>query len=88
MANDFNFKELEGLSKKEREYAISILKEISKDGNSKKYDNLIYGDYNEIPVTIEEFLHRPQYLGRALLSDDGKFTVPLLGRSFKKDVPH
>ena len=88
MANDFNFKELEGLSKKEREYAISILKEISKDGNSKKYDNLIYGDYNEIPVTIEEFLHRPQYLGRALLSDDGKFTVfPYWEEVLKKMFP-
>lgn len=88
MANDFNFKELEGLSKEEREYAISILKEISKDGNSKKYDNLIYGDYNEIPVTIEEFLHRPQYLGRALLSDDGKFTVfPYWEEVLKKIFP-
>ena len=88
MANDFNFKELEGLSKKEREYAISILKEISKDGNSKKYDNLIYGDYNEIPVTIEEFLHRPQYLGRALLSDDGKFTIfPYWEEVLKKMFP-
>lgn len=88
MANDFNFKELEGLSKKEREYAISILKEISKDGNSKKYDNLIYGDYSEIPVTIEEFLHRPQYLGRALLSDDGKFTVfPYWEEVLKKMFP-
>ena len=88
MANDFNFKELEGLSKKEREYAISILKEISKDGSSKKYDNLIYGDYSEIPVTIEEFLHRPQYLGRALLSDDGKFTVfPYWEEVLKKMFP-
>ena len=88
MANDFNFKELEGLSKEEREYAISILKEISKDGSSKKYDNLIYGDYSEIPVTIEEFLHRPQYLGRALLSDDGKFTVfPYWEEVLKKMFP-
>ena len=88
MANDFNFKELEGLSEKEREYAISILKEISKDGNSKKYDNLIYGDYSEIPVTIDEFLHRPQYLGRALLSDDGKFTVfPYWEEVLKKIFP-
>ena len=52
-----NFEELEGLSPQERELALKLLSDIS-DGNTSNYHNLLYEDYDEIPVTIEEFMHR------------------------------
>lgn len=78
MTNDFttyNFPELDSLSEKERQYAIEILKEYSKRGTSAKLDRLIYEDYEEIPVTIEEFLYKPEYLGNGLIDAEGRMTV-------------
>lgn len=76
MPNDLiDLKELENLSEEERKYAIEILKEFSKNGSSEKFNKIIYEDYEEIPVTIEEFLHNPLYLGKALINDEGKYTV-------------
>lgn len=76
MPNDLlDIKELNNLSEEERKYAIEILKEFSKNGSSEKFNKIIYEDYEEIPVTIEEFLHNPLYLGKALINDEGKYTV-------------
>ena len=53
--------ELNNLSEKERDLALQILKEISTDGTSQIYNDLLYSDYEEIPVdekqkTQDEFL--------------------------------
>ena len=69
-----NFEELEGLSPQERELALKLLSDIS-DGNTSNYHNLLYEDYDEIPVTIEEFIHNKKYLGNGLINSEGKFTI-------------
>lgn len=69
-----NFEELEGLSPQERELALKLLSDIS-DGNTSNYHNLLYEDYDEIPVTIEEFIHNRKYLGNGLINSEGKFTI-------------
>lgn len=69
-----NFEELEGLNPQERELALKLLSDIS-DGNTSNYHNLLYEDYDEIPVTIEEFIHNRKYLGNGLINSEGKFTI-------------
>ena len=68
-------KELQDLSESERQAALEILNQFSKEGKSDKYNKLIYDDYEEIPVDIETFLKDPQYLGKGLINEEGKFTV-------------
>ena len=70
-----NFINLEGLSEKEKEVALQILKEMSVDGTSELYKDLLCSDYDEIPVDIDTFLHDKQYLGNALYNQEGKFTL-------------
>ena len=73
MSNDFA--ELNGLSDQERKIALQILDEISKNGKSDMYNDILYADYEEIPVDIHTFLHDKDYLGNALYDADGRFTV-------------
>lgn len=69
------FEELNNLSPQEKEMALKILSEYSNTGNSSTYNELLFSDYEEIPVDIETFLHEPRYLGKGLINQDGKFTV-------------
>lgn len=81
--------ELKGLSEKELKYALEIISQFSKEGKSDVLDKLKYEDYREIPVDIETFLHDPYYLGKALINDEGKFTVfPYWERLLKKLFPN
>lgn len=73
ISNDF--KQLENLSEKERELALQILKEMSAEGSSSLYQELLYADYDEVPVDIETFLKDKRYLGKGLINEEGKFTV-------------
>ena len=75
LPNNIDLSILDNLSEKEREYALKILGEFSSTGKSKKLDDLILSDYEEIPVDVETFLKDPKYLGRGLINDEGKFTV-------------
>ena len=76
------------LSDREKEIALEILKEFSETGKSESYDELIYADYNEIPVDIETFLKDRRYLGNGLTNEDGKFTVfPYWVETLKKVFP-
>ena len=50
------FKELENLSKEERELALKILSEYSNKGSSDTYTELLISDYEEIPVDIDTFV--------------------------------
>ena len=82
-------RELSNLSNKEKELALQILKEMSENGNSKIYNDLLYSDYEEIPVDIETFLKDPNYLGKGLINDEGKFTVyPYWVKTLKKIFPN
>ena len=75
MANIFNIDELSGLTEAERKYALEILQQYSEAGSSELLNKIIYADYEEIPVHIETFLLDPNYLGKGLVNEEGKFTV-------------
>ena len=70
-----NFAELNNLSEKEKAYALEILKELSQKGKSDKYNDLVYSEYDEVPVNISTFLHDKRYLGKALTDEEGRFTI-------------
>ena len=61
---------LEGLSPEEKEVALNILKQFVKEGQSDILQEITYGDFEEIPVDIEEFLDSDYYLGKALWEVD------------------
>ena len=87
--NLLEIEELKDLSEEERKYALEILKEISKNGTSEKLNKIMYEDYEEIPVLIEEFLHNPLYLGKALTNEDGRWTLfPYWEECLKKIFPN
>lgn len=69
MSNDF--KELEGLSKEERELALKILSEYSTTGSSSTYNELLVSDFKETPVDIITFIKDERYLGKAWHLKDG-----------------
>lgn len=72
---DDNLKELENLSREEKEEVLKILKELYESGSSDSYNDLVLKDYDEIPVDVETFLKDPKYLGKGLVDDEGRFTV-------------
>lgn len=72
---NFNLEELNKLNEDERKIALEILKQYSETGNSDLYKQILYEDYEEIPVTIKEFLHNPRYLGKGLTDEEGRFTL-------------
>lgn len=79
---------LSGLSEKEREIALKILKEMSNDGKSKTLDNIKYADYDEIPVDIETFLTDDRYLGIPWKDASGKSKVyPFWMKTLKELFP-
>lgn len=73
-SNNLNLLHLEGLTESERRYALQILSELG-ENKSEKYNQLLHEDYDEIPVDIDTFLTDPDYLGKGLINDEGKFTV-------------
>ena len=80
--------ELDGLSREERAAVLKILQEYSAGDNSSTFNNILYSDYDEVPVGIDEFLHNPKYLGRGLTNEEGKFTVyPYWVEVLKKIFP-
>lgn len=86
MPNEFN--ELQNLSEKEREIALQILSEMS-SGNDSLYKDLLYADYEELPVDVDTFLTDPKYLGKGLINEEGKFTVyPYWVETLKKIFPN
>ncbi len=65
------FEELNSLSPEERKAALEILEELSKAGQSKKFEDFKYQDFNEIPVDIITFVKDDLYLGKAWHLPDG-----------------
>lgn len=86
MSNELEYPELNNLSEKERAEVLSILRDISKDGRSKKLDDIKYADYNEIPVDIETFLTDDNYLGKAWKTSDGKSKIYPFWMGVLKDL--
>ena len=68
---DVNIEELNGLSEEERKIALDILKQLSETGESTTYNELLYSEYNEIPVDIDTFIDNDYYLGRAWKDSSG-----------------
>lgn len=66
---------LNGLSDKEREAALAMLREYSEKGKSDSYERMLYADYEEIPADIETFLTDDRYLGQAWKTAEGKSKV-------------
>ena len=62
---NLNIDELNGLSEEERAVALDILKQLSETGESNIYNDLLYSDYEEIPVDIDTFIDNDYYLGSA-----------------------
>lgn len=79
--------QLEKLSPEERKIALDILKQYANKGSSDIFNNLVYSDYEEIPVDIETFIDDPNYLGNGTMSE-GKSTVfPYWRNTLKKIFP-
>lgn len=53
------------LSPDERKFIVEILKEFEKYGKSPTLDQIWYTDYDEIPVSVTEFITNPYYLGKS-----------------------
>jgi hypothetical protein len=62
---DINKEQLNSLSPEERKLALEILEQYAKKGSSDIFNELIYNDYEEIPVDIETFLTDDNYMGQA-----------------------
>lgn len=71
-----------GLSKEELEVTLKILKELSENGNSDTYQELMYADYKEVPVDIETFISDDRFLGKAWKDARGNLKL----YDFWKDV--
>lgn len=86
--NQLNSELLSGLTEEERSLVLKTLADLSK-GNNKGYEELIYEDYDEIPVDVETFLYDKNYLGNGLINAEGKFTVfPYWVETLKKIFPN
>lgn len=86
--NQLDLTSLEGLSEKERKMVLKILGEVAENNTSQTYNDLLYEDYDEIPVDIDTFLHDPKFLGKGLVNEEGKFTVfPYWVETLKKIFP-
>lgn len=66
---------LKDLSPEERQAVLKILKEYSNSGTSSMYNSILLEDYREIPVDIKTFLHDKNYLGRALIDAEGRYSL-------------
>ncbi len=80
--------QLEKLSPEERKIALEILKQYANKGSSDIFNNLIYDDYEEIPVDIETFLTDDNYMGQAWKDTEGKLKIyPYWMKKFKELFP-
>ena len=64
--------DLASLNEEERKAVLEILNEVSTEGSSQKYHEILYSDYEEIPVDILTFIKDYRYLGKAWHLSDGE----------------
>lgn len=67
-----NLEVLNGLSEEERAVALRIFEEMVSEGDSQTYSKLLYEDYEEIPVTIDEFVDSETYLRNAFYDTEDR----------------
>ena len=80
---------LNNLSEDEKKVTLDILKELSTKGTSEMYNDILYADYNEIPVDIETFITNDNYLGKAWKDATGKLKLyPFWLGELKKLFPN
>ena len=53
------------LEPQDKAMVVEILKEFKKYGRSEALESLWYQDYEEIPVSVQEFISNPYYLGKS-----------------------
>lgn len=53
------------LNSSEKQVVLQILQEMQTEGRSETLESLWYADYDEIPVSVEEFITNPRYLGKS-----------------------
>lgn len=68
------------LSDEERRAVDEVLLEVAK-GNEDSYNQLYYSDYEEIPVSFEQFISDDNYLGKS--TRNGQFLYPF----WRREVP-
>lgn len=73
----------ENLNEDEKLALEQILKEM-KVGSSETYEALLYSQYEEIPVTLDEFIDNPEYLGAS--TNNGKSLYPYWREALHKIV--
>lgn len=69
---DINKEQLEKLSPEEKKLALKILEQYANKGSSDIFNNLVYSDYEEIPVDIDTFIDDENYLRYAWYDSEGK----------------
>ena len=72
---DINKEQLDSLSPEERKLALEILEQYAKKGSSDIFNELVYSDYEEIPVDIETFLTDDSYMGQAWKDSENKLKI-------------
>lgn len=86
---NINTEQFNNLSEQERAEVIKILNEYAQNGTSISFDNLLYEDYQEIPVDIETFITDDNYLGKAWKDASGKLKLyPFWLEQLKKLFPN
>lgn len=86
----FTFEEIKNISQDEfkklspenKELVLKILTEYKESGNSETLKELWEVDYNEIPVSIEEFITNDYYLGKT--TGNGKLIYPYWREKYKE----
>ena len=69
---EINKEQLEKLSPEERKIALEILEQYASKGSSNLFNELVYSDYEEIPVDIDTFIDDENYLRYAWYDSEGK----------------
>ena len=72
------------LDSSEKQLVLKILSELKATGNSDTLNELWYQDYEEIPVSIQEFISNPYYLGKS--TRNGESIYPYWKQTYNKDT--
>lgn len=73
-------------SVEEKKLLRQILEEISIYGDSETYRDIWLADFKEVPVTIDEFICNPKYLGEA--TNEGKQVYPFWRKTLSDIFSH
>ena len=80
--SQMNQEQFNKLEPQDRAMVMEILKEFKKYGRSEALESLWYQDYEEIPVSIQEFISNPHYLGKS--TRNGESIYPYWKKTYNK----